>query len=266
MCEFFEKALSPDEARALIADQISETRMMNPANFEEKAISLIGRALYEAFYFGYTSKQWGVHPSELPPEIVTRLPVRYNFNNRYFSDVWEGLPLAGYENWFAEMIKSPRIKVSLSTDFFDIKSHIHHSKVVVYTGPIDKFFGYKCGLLGWRTLDFQTETLNCDDFQGTSVMNYSDLSTPFTRIHEFKHLHPERRHKSGITTIMKEFSRVGSRMDDPYYPVNSLEDHKALRNYRALARAEEKYIFGGRLGSYQYLDMHMAIASALQVF
>lgn len=266
ICAFFEKALSPDEARALISEKISEAGITNPTNFEEKAISLVGKSLYEAFYFGYTSKQWGVHPSELPPETVTRLPVRYNFNNNYFSDTWEGLPLEGYGKWFAEMINNPKIKVSLTTDFFEIKSHIHSSKLVIYTGPIDKFFGYKYGLLGWRTLDFQTETLNCDDFQGTSVMNYSDLSTPFTRIHEFKHLHPERTHTFGITTIMKEFSRVANRMDDPYYPINSLNDRKALMNYRRLAQTEENYIFGGRLGTYQYLDMHMAIASALQVF
>jgi UDP-galactopyranose mutase len=121
-------------------------------------------------------------------------------------------------------------------------------------------------LLGWRTLDFEIESLECDDFQGTSVMNYSDLTTPYTRIHEFKHLHPERDHKFGVTTIMKEFSRVGTRADDPYYPINSSVDRQALLKYRERAKEEINYIFGGRLGSYQYLDMHMAIASALQIF
>jgi UDP-galactopyranose mutase len=266
ICNFFGKAFSPTEAKLLIESQVSHLKGSIPSNFEEKAISLVGKPLYEAFYFGYTSKQWGMDPSELPAEIVNRLPVRFDFNGRYFSDTWEGLPLKGYANWFAEMVKSPNIQIALSTDFFEIKSQIGPSKLVVYTGAIDKFFDYKHGLLGWRTLDFEIESLECDDFQGTSVMNYSDLTTPYTRIHEFKHLHPERDHKFGVTTIMKEFSRVGTRADDPYYPINSSVDRQALLKYRERAKEEINYIFGGRLGSYQYLDMHMAIASALQIF
>ena len=266
MCDFFEQALSPAQARELVQSQIREESVNNPANLEDKAISLIGRPLYEAFIRGYTAKQWQTDPTQLPPEIITRLPVRYTFNNRYFNDTWEGLPMDGYTHWLKMMASSPKIEVRLDTDFFDIRSHLPADQPTLYTGPIDEYFGFGHGHLTWRTLDFEVSIENTPDFQGTSVMNYADEDVPFTRIHEFQHLHPERKNTSGKTVIMREFSRFANRSDEPYYPINTAEDRRILQLYRDAAETESNVIFGGRLGTYQYLDMHMAVASALTVF
>ena len=266
MCDFFGQALSPNEAKELVESQIRAESIVDPTNLEDKAISLIGRPLYEAFIRGYTAKQWQTDPKELPPEIITRLPVRYTFNTRYFNDTWEGLPADGYTKWLTKMATHPRIDVHLDTDFFDIRDSLPSGKPIVYTGPIDEYFGFSEGHLTWRTLDFETEVLNTPDFQGTSVMNYADESVPFTRIHEFQHLHPERKNTSGKTVIMREFSRFAQRSDEPYYPINTAEDRQRLKAYRDAADRETSVIFGGRLGTYQYLDMHMAIASALTTF
>jgi len=266
MCDFFGQALSPNEAKALVEAQIREESIVDPANLEDKAVSLIGRPLYEAFIRGYTAKQWQTDPKELPPEIITRLPVRYTFNTRYFNDTWEGLPADGYTHWLTKMATHPRIDVHLDTDFFDIRDSLPSGKPIVYTGPIDEYFGFREGHLTWRTLDFETEVLDTPDFQGTSVMNYADESVPFTRIHEFQHLHPERKNTSGRTVIMREFSRFAQRSDEPYYPINTAEDRQRLKAYRDAADREIRVVFGGRLGTYQYLDMHMAIASALTTF
>jgi UDP-galactopyranose mutase len=266
MVSFFGHALTPQEARELIASQISSAQIENVSNLEDKAISLIGRPLYEAFIQGYTSKQWQTDPRKLPPEIITRLPVRYNFDNRYFSDTWEGLPVNGYSAWLNAMADHDRISVHLSTDYFDIRGQLPEGVPMVYTGPLDRYFDYVEGELGWRTLDFDLQVHNIDDFQGTSVMNYADIESPFTRIHEFKHLHPERTHTKNKTVIMYEYSRFAERGDEPYYPIDTAEDRKILGLYRERARHESGVYFGGRLGSYQYLDMHMAIASALTVW
>lgn len=266
ICDFFGKALSPDQARELVDSHIREESIVDPANLEDKAISLIGRPLYEAFIRGYTAKQWQTDPKELPPEIITRLPVRYTFNTRYFNDTWEGLPVEGYTTWLSNMATHPNIDVRLDIDFFDIRSELPGDKPIVYTGPLDEYFGFSEGHLTWRTLDFDVEVIDLPDFQGTSVMNYADESVPFTRIHEFKHLHPERKNASGKTVIMREFSRFAQQADEPYYPINTAEDRKHLQSYREATNREPNVIFGGRLGTYQYLDMHMAIASALTTF
>ncbi len=259
---FFGKYLSPAEAKKLIAAQ-SGNPVKRQASLEENAIASIGRPLYEAFVKGYTAKQWQTDPRNLPGSVISRLPVRFSFDNRYFSDRWEGLPLDGYQKWFQNMLSSSRISVHLSTDYFDVRGLIPSSTPTVYTGPIDRFFGYADGLLSWRTLDFTIETLETDDFQGTSVMNYADQAVPFTRIHEFKHLHPERENPTGMTSIMKEFSRSAQPQDEPYYPVNTAQDREILKKYRERTTAESRVFFGGRLGTYKYLDMHMAISSAL---
>lgn len=263
--QFFGKAMTPDEARALV--ESSSAGYGNdsslPLNFEEKAISLVGRPLYNAFIKNYTQKQWGVDPRNLPSDIITRLPVRFSFDSRYFSDTWEGLPFDGYSAWFARMLDTPRIQVFLESDYFEVRESLGRDKPLVYTGPLDKYFDFSEGELAWRTLDFTFETLEVSDHQGTSVMNYADANVPFTRIHEFKHLHPERANKSRKTVVAYEYSRVASRSDEPYYPINSAMDREMLMKYRALANAERNVFFGGRLGTYQYLDMHMAIASAL---
>jgi len=265
ICEFFGYQMSPDQARDLINSQTIEIAG-EPQNLEEKAISLVGRPLYEAFIRDYTQKQWQTNPKDLSANIISRLPVRYDFNNRYFNDVWEGLPKNGYAAMLNAMAANPLIDIRLNVDFFDVKSLIKGDQTLVFTGPIDQYFKYSEGRLQWRTLDFEIETHFVRDFQGTSVMNYSDLEVPFTRIHEFRHLHPERDYPQDKTVIMKEFSRAATGMDEPYYPVNTLPDRDILTRYRELAKLEKNVFFGGRLGTYQYLDMHMAVASALSMF
>jgi UDP-galactopyranose mutase len=262
ICSYFGRSLSPSQARALVASQASS--VVAPRNLEEKAISLIGRPLYEAFIRGYTAKQWQTDPRDLPAEIITRLPVRYTFDNRYFSDRFEGLPVDGYAAWLSRMADHPNITVQLGTDFFDVSAV--GQVPVVYTGPLDRYFGFVEGSLGWRTLDFELEVLPVGDFQGTPVMNYADEDVPYTRIHEFRHFHPERSYPLDKTVIMREFSRAAGRGDEPYYPVNTAGDRAKLLRYRELARGEQGVLFGGRLGTYQYLDMHMAIAGALTMF
>lgn len=274
ICEFFGKYYSPEEAKKLIAEQASEVATEDATNLEEKAISLIGRPLYEAFVRDYTAKQWQTDPKNLPASNITRLPVRYTFNNRYFRDKYEGLPVDGYAAWLRAMIHHDNISVKIDTDWFDVRDDIMEKSpdaVVVYTGPIDRYFDYAAGRLGWRTLDFEQEVLNIGDFQGTPVMNYNDADVPYTRIHEFRHFHPERKHRypKDKTVIVKEYSRFAEEGDEPYYPINTPEDREILEKYRemeAKETVENKVLFGGRLGTYQYLDMHMAIGSALNMF
>jgi UDP-galactopyranose mutase len=272
--QFFGTAMGPEAARALVAEQAAEGLAGGtPTNLEDKAISLIGRPLYEAFIRDYTAKQWQTDPRELPASVIARLPVRYTYENRYFADTYEGLPTRGYGPWFEAMAAHPRIDVRLGTDFFDAAQPFSRSAVrgqvpVVYTGPVDRYFDEHAGPLGWRTLDLETEVLPVRDFQGTSVMNYADLDVPHTRVHEFRHYHPERedRHAQDRTVIMRERSRFALPGDEPYYPVATPQDRERLRAYRALAEDEPDVHFGGRLGSYLYLDMHMAIASALSLW
>jgi UDP-galactopyranose mutase len=268
--QFFDAAYSPDEARRLIAEQASEFSSSDARNLEEKGISLIGRPLYEAFIKGYTAKQWQTDPTLLAAEIISRLPVRYTYDNRYFNDTHEGLPVDGYTAWLEKMASHDRIEVRLGTDFFDTSQEVNKANVVgtipvVYTGPVDRYFDYAEGRLGWRTLDFEREVLPTGDFQGTSVMNYADPDVPFTRIHEFRHFHPERDYPGDKTVIMREFSRFAQGEDEPYYPVNTPRDREQLLRYRDLSRSENGVLFGGRLGTYKYLDMHMAIGAALSL-
>jgi UDP-galactopyranose mutase len=270
--QFFGRYFSPDEARALIAEQSAEIDTADAKNLEEKAISLIGRPLYEAFVKHYTAKQWQTEPTELPAAVISRLPVRYNFDNRYFNDTYEGLPVDGYTAWLQKMADHELIDVRLDTDWFDVRDDLRAANPdapVVYTGALDRYFDYVDGRLGWRTLDFETEVLATGDFQGTPVMNYNDPDVPYTRIHEFRHFHPERGYPTDKTVIMREFSRFANDDDEPYYPINTDADRTMLAGYRDRAKAETaaaKVLFGGRLGTYQYLDMHMAIASALNVY
>jgi len=272
--QFFGKYYSPEDAKKLIQEQAAEINSKDATNLEEKAISLIGRPLYEAFIRDYTAKQWQTDPKELPAGNITRLPVRYTFDNRYFNDTYEGLPVDGYAAWLNNMADHELIEVRLNTDWFEVRDQIRADNPdapVVYTGPLDRYFNYEEGTLGWRTLDFETEVLDIPDFQGTSVMNYNDAEFPYTRIHEFRHFHPERAdvYPKDKTVIMKEYSRFAEGDDEPYYPINTPDDREMLLKYRERAdkeTADHKVFFGGRLGTYQYLDMHMAIASALNMF
>jgi UDP-galactopyranose mutase len=263
--QFFRSAHGPAAARALVAEQAGEVTEIG--NLEEKAVSLIGRPLYEAFIRGYTAKQWQTDPTLLPAEIISRLPVRYSYDNRYFNDAHEGLPVDGYTAWLTRMAEHPRIEVQLETDFFDgHRDRMVGQVPIVYTGALDRYFEWSEGDLAWRTLDFETEVVPVGDFQGTAVMNYADENVPYTRILEFRHFHPERAYTQDATVVAREFSRFAVRADEPYYPVNSAEDRAMLQRYRERADAETDVYFGGRLGTYKYLDMHMAIASALTMW
>ena len=263
---FFDRALNPESAKKLLESLQGKESSGRPESLEERAISLVGRDLYKAFIEGYTAKQWQTDPRELPAEIINRLPVRLSYDNRYFSDTWEGLPEKGYSAWMRELITDPKIAVFTGVDYFDLRQRVPAGLSTVYTGPLDRYFDYKHGALSWRTLDFEFEVVPVADFQGTSVMNYADRDVPYTRIHEFKHLHPERDYLEEATVIAREYSRMAGKEDEPYYPVNSASDRETLLSYRRDAAAEADVFFGGRLGSYLYLDMHMAIASALSMF
>lgn len=268
--QFFRSALGPQAARDLLREQAAELGGKTPQNLDEQGISLIGRPLYEAFIRDYTAKQWQTDPKDLPASIISRLPVRYTYDNRYFSDKYEGLPTDGYTRWIERMADHKNIEVRLDTDFFDESQPVNKANVVgnvpvIYTGPVDRYFGYAEGDLSWRTLDFEQEVLAVGDFQGTSVMNYADADVPYTRIHEFRHFHPERDYPRDKTVIMREFSRFAEKTDEPYYPVNTATDRERLLAYRDLAAQEKDVLFGGRLGTYQYLDMHMAVGSALSM-
>lgn len=268
--QFFRSAYTPAEARELIKQQAAELDGKEPENFVEKGVSLIGRPLYEAFIAHYTAKQWQTDPEKLSADIITRLPVRYTYDNRYFNDTYEGLPVDGYTAWMTRMADHPNIEIRLDTDFFDESQPINKSAVVgnvplVYTGPVDRYFNYEAGKLGWRTIDLEEERLDVGDFQGTSVVNYPDADVPFTRILEFRHFNPERDMAEDKTIIHREFSRFADEGDEPYYPVNTPEDRAGLLQYRDLASAEKQVLFGGRLGMYKYFDMHMAIGAALSM-
>lgn len=269
--QFFDAAYSPAQARALITEQAGEFAGKDPQNLNDKGISLIGRPLYEAFIKHYTAKQWQTDPRELDASIITRLPVRYTYNNRYFNDTYEGLPTNGYTAWLENVADHPNIDVHLNTDYLADGHEFSRSAVrgnvpVVYTGPLDAYFGGEAGTLGWRTVDLDQEVLQVEDFQGAPVINYPDPDVDFTRILEFRHFHPERDYTRDATVIMREYSRFAEADDEPYYPINTAADREKLAAYRELAANEPATHFGGRLGTYKYLDMHMAIASALTMF
>jgi UDP-galactopyranose mutase len=260
--------LTPDQALNWIISEQKILKENQEDNFEAEAISKIGATLYKRFFEGYTQKQWQTKAADLPSEIFSRLPVRFNYNSNYFTDKYQGLPLNGYEEFFKSMIKNDNITIARGVDYLKIKSRIPKNKKIVYTGPIDAFFDYQFGALSWRTIDLKLEKFEIKDFQGCSVKNFADVEIPYTRIHEFKHLHPEREdiYNSAHTLVAYEFSRFAAPEDEPFYPINTKENALILEKYRSLAKLESNVYFGGRLGTYKYLDMHMAIASALTMF
>ena len=266
LSSLFGRFLSPMDARALISAEVAAAGITRPTNLEEKAISLVGKTMYEAFIKGYTAKQWQTDPRDLPADIITRLPVRLTFSDFYFADRFEGLPLLGYAEMLRRMFAAPGIEVMTESDYFAVRESIPTGTPVIYTGPIDRFFNYRAGVLGWRTLDFEREVVPVGDYQGASVVNYPDADVGFTRIHEFRHLHPERNYQTERSIIFREFSRFAGRDDEPYYPIDRPADKARYHAYRVMAEAEPHVIFGGRLGTYRYLDMHQAIGAALKVF
>ncbi|MDE2333573.1 MAG: UDP-galactopyranose mutase [Rhodospirillales bacterium] len=255
------RLMAPGEARAWVAERAGG--FAAPANLEEKAISLVGRPLYEAFIRGYTQKQWQTDPTRLPASIITRLPVRYNFDNRYFNDTFQQMPEHGYTAIFERMLAGANIAVHLGVDWFAVRAAAPDLPVV-YTGPIDRYFDERLGRLGWRTIDFAHE-VHDGDFQGCAVMNYADADVAWTRIAEFKHF-ASWRGEFQKTIIAREYSRFAGAADEPYYPIDLAEDRARYDAYRALAAAEKRVVFGGRLGTYRYLDMHQAIGAALRAW
>ena len=272
--QFFRARYTPDEARALVERQAGEHAHGIARNLDEQGRKLIGQPLYEAFIKNYTAKQWQTNPSELPAAIIKRLPVRFNYDNRYFKDTWEGLPKDGYTAWFERMIADPRIEVKLGVDFFDESQPLNKRALaeagvpVVYTGPIDRYFDYELGALRWRTVDFTERRYDEDDHLGCPVMNYSDADVPYTRAIEFKNFNPERAesYAPGKTVVWEEYSRFATRDDEPYYPINTPEDRNTYDQYRTKAQLEPNTVFGGRLGTYQYYDMHQVIDTALTAY
>lgn len=272
--QFFRAHYTPAEAKALIAEQAGELAGQDPQNLNDKGISLIGRPLYEAFIKNYTAKQWQTDPSELPASIINRLPVRFNYDNRYFKDTWEGLPKDGYTAWFERMIDDPRITVSLNTDFFDESQPFNKTALnaagvpVVYTGPVDRYFDYELGDLQWRTVDFKEVRYDEDDHFGCPVMNFADADVPYTRAIEFKNFNPERHDSQNHerTVVWEEYSRFAERGDEPYYPINTEADKDLYAKYVELERTVPNTVFGGRLGTYKYYDMHQVIDTALTAY
>ena len=264
--QFYGMGMGPDEARALIRSEVNAGRLAgkitNPRNLEEWAITQIGRPLYEAFIKGYTEKQWQTDPRLLPASTISRLPIRYSYDTRYFSDRFQAMPKPGYGVLAERIADHPNIEVRLGTTY---NPEFGGGAIpVIYTGPLDAYFGHDEGRLRWRTLDFTASWEPTADYQGTAVMNEADARVPYTRTIEFKHFHPERTYSAEKTLIAREFSREAvTSADEPYYPVNSPIDRALLLRYRERAAAEPGVTFGGRLGTYQYLDMHMAISSAL---
>lgn len=255
--QFFGRCLSPAEARDFLAAQ-AEPAPGGPRNFEEQALSGMGRALYEAFFRGYTQKQWGRAPSELPASVLKRLPLRFSYNDNYYASRWQGLPRHGYTHIVERLLDVPGVHVHLGRAFTRAMRDDHEH--VFYSGPIDAWFGHDEGRLGYRTLDFHLERHD-GDFQGNAVVNYCDPEVPWTRIAEHKHFAPWESHEG--TVISREYSRDCEPGDTPYYPIRLATEKALLARYVERARAERGISFVGRLGTYRYLDMHVTIAEAL---
>jgi UDP-galactopyranose mutase len=264
----YDKNFTPSEAKAFLAAEIARDHIEQPANLEEKTVSLIGRPLYDAFIKNYTYKQWGRAPKELPAAIINRLPIRTCYNMDYFNDTWQGIPKDGYFNLFKIMLTHPNITVRLNCAYAEIQHEIPADAVIIYTGMPDALFNYKYGELEWRSLRFEWQTLPLRDFQGTAVMNYADMDTPYTRIHEFKHYHPERNRPFNLekTIICREYPANYHKGCEAYYPVNDERNDTLYTRYAEEASKHPKLILGGRLGAYRYWDMDKAVANALHVF
>lgn len=259
---FFGRNLNPTQATTFLESMTLAYKNIEPANFQEQAFQLVGPELYHAFLRGYTLKQWETDPTLLPASIAKRLPVRTNYNDRYYNDTWEGIPSEGYTPIFEKMLSHENIQLFMQTDWFDVKKYAIN-KLVVYTGAIDQFYDYCYGDLAWRTLDFKFEKHDVSDYQGITQVNYGDADIPYTRIIEHKHFHPEKTYAMDKTIIGIEYSRLATREDTVYYPVKRPIDIQLFEQYRNLSEKESNVIFGGRLGEYMYYDMHQVIGSAL---
>ena len=256
--QFFRRTLRPEEAHAFITTEQADTSIADPQTFEEQALRFVGRDLYEAFFKGYTMKQWGCHPSELPASILKRLPVRFNYDDNYFFHRFQGMPEQGYTAMIESILDHPRISVTLET-VFD-RSQAGDYDHVFYSGPLDGWFDYELGRLGYRTLDFERFT-HQGDYQGCAVMNYGEVDVPYTRITEHKHFAPWESHEGSV--CYREFSRAAEPGDIPYYPIRQVKEKALLSDYVARAETTPGVTFVGRLGTYRYLDMDVTIREAL---
>lgn len=255
--QLFDKTLSPAEAEEFVSG-LTEKGDSEPETFEEQALAFVGREIYEAFFYGYTRKQWGVEPSKLPASILKRLPLRFNYNDSYFNHPYQAIPRDGYTPIVERVLDHPGIEVHLSSEFDPAKRGEYDH--ILWSGPLDGWFGFAEGRLGYRTLDFEPSRHE-GDFQGTPVMNYGDYEVPFTRITEHKHFAPWESHDK--TIVFHEFSRLADPEDIPYYPIRLTDDHVLLDRYIEMAESEERVTFVGRLGTYRYLDMDRTIDEAL---
>lgn len=254
---FFQKVFSPNQAKEFLLS-LGDSSIGSPETFEEQALKFVGKDLYEAFFKGYTFKQWGLDASELPASILKRLPVRFNYDDNYYSSTYQGMPKNGYTFIVEKMLTHSNITLNLNTSFqSNMATDYEH---VFYSGPIDSWFNYSEGRLGYRTLDF-VEERHDGDYQGNAVVNYCDVDVPWTRISEHKHFSPWENHPR--TLIYKEFSRTCTESDTPYYPIRLVNDKKLLSRYVELALSQNNITFVGRLGTYRYLDMHVTIEEAL---
>ncbi|AVG78585.1 UDP-galactopyranose mutase [Pantoea ananatis] len=256
--QFFKKTLSPDEAKDFIESK-GDKNIPEPVSFEEQAMKFIGKELYEAFFKGYTLKQWGIHPKELPASILKRLPVRFNYDDNYFNHKYQGMPQDGYTKIAENIAQHPNIELQLNTKYsHDLRNAYSH---VFFSGAIDAFYDYEHGRLGYRTLKFE-RFVHDGDYQGCAVMNYCEENVPYTRITEHKYFSPWEKHQK--STCYREFSSLCQEADTPYYPIRQLGEMEVLNKYIDLAEKEQNLTFIGRLGTYRYLDMDVTIAEALQ--
>lgn len=252
--------ITPQEAKTKIEEQRAESEITEPKNLEEQAVSLVGKDIYEKLVKGYTEKQWGRRAAELPPEIIKRLPVRFTYDNNYFNDLYQGIPIGGYTQIIEKMLEG--VEVRLNTDYLEHKEELRSlADKMVYTGPIDAYFEYCYGELEYRSVRFDTEVLEEENYQGNAVVNYTEYEVPYTRIIEHKHFEFGTQPK---TVISKEYSVTWKRGDEPYYPVNNEKNNELYQKYVKKASEEVGVIFGGRLGTYQYYDMHHVVEKALE--
>ena len=252
---------TPEEAKQKIEEEKKEANITEPKNLEEQAISLIGKSIYEKLVKGYTEKQWGKRATELPAFIIKRLPVRFVYDNNYFNDLYQGIPIGGYTQIVEKMLDG--IEVRLNEDFFDKREEYENiAEKIVFTGPIDQYYDFKFGNLEYRSLRFETEIKDMQNFQGNAVVNYTEYEIPYTRIIEHKHFEFDT--ESPKTVVTREYPDTWTPGKEPYYPINNDRNNELYKKYEELAKNDNKVIFGGRLGQYKYYDMDKVIAAALE--
>ncbi len=252
---------TPEDAKKKIQEELANVKIDEPKNLEEQAIKLVGKTIYEKLVKGYTEKQWGMKATELPPFIIKRLPVRFTYDNNYFNDTYQGIPIGGYTQIIEKMLSKSEVR--LNYNYFEHKEELNNiAKKIIFTGQIDKFYDYCFGPLEYRSVRFETETLDTDNFQGNAVVNYTEYEIPFTRIIEHKHFEFGTQEK---TVISREYSDKWDISKEPYYPINNEKNNQLYEKYKALSTKDKNIIFGGRLGQYKYYDMHKVIEEALKL-